>query len=621
MRVVPRYRRLYQSLPRRLRWTRARVPTRHRVSIPHRPEGRAIERPSARVSLLHLLATVVIVAVVWGTGTLFQIAYAGRIYPHVTIDNIPVGGMTRAEALDALRYSETARANSPIFVRAADKTWQVTPARFNARYDIGRAVDRALALAHGGPFVLGGWDELQTMWRGANVPLSGSHDASAVSSFIAGVARAMYMPPQSARVGVANGDVAILRSSVAGRQLDQARASAVLGGAVNTHDAIALTLPVQPVESALGEPQAQEALTRARALLAAPIQFQWTVSSTQQWWLGRSGLLRLLTFTPRCGADSCRFDLGINVHKLAEAFNRGGVALSVDRPPTRASYLLFPAPSPRDSSVQVVPDTSGVAIDVAGAAAQVPRQASVAAGSRVIYLPTVRLSTDFDTAAAIALHFDLDVGYSGLRFSGIDWARLNNLNVAANVISDTIVQPGQTFSLASRAGPLTDASSALYKNGGYMPGQNTVGPGDITGANSGVDLLASSVLTAAYDAGLPIVRRTPYPYLSAFTPPGLDAIVTYGQKHGPDLGFRNTTDHPILVMTSNDGAGGVAIYIFNRSGYAPSHQHGSYLSIAGAPRITLHPDGSVDAAISRSISVNGRTTQDALSSHYTPIDP
>jgi vancomycin resistance protein YoaR len=97
-------------------------------------------------------------------------------------------------------------------------------------------------------------------------------------------------------------------------------------------------------------------------------------------------------------------------------------------------------------------------------------------------------------------------------------------------------------------------------------------------------------------------------------------MVTY-RKRGPDLVFRNTTDHPILVMTSNNGRGGVGVYIFNRPGYAPSHQPGPYTSTVSAPQVTLNPDGSVDAVITRSVTVRGHTTQDQLASHAVPIDP
>ena len=120
------------------------------------------------MSLLHLLATLAVAGVLWAGAALFQTTYAGRIYPHVTIGQMPVGGMTRAEALAALRDAETARLNAPIDVQGAGQHWQVTPAQFGTTYDITAAVDRALALAHTGPFMTGGWNEATTIWSGAS---------------------------------------------------------------------------------------------------------------------------------------------------------------------------------------------------------------------------------------------------------------------------------------------------------------------------------------------------------------------------------------------------------------------------------------------------------------------
>ncbi len=615
MRVVPPYRELSRTLPRRLRWTRARVPTRRHIPKLYRPEGRTITRPSARVSLLHLAATLGVVFAIWGLGALFQTYFAGRIYPHVTIDHVPVGGMTRDEALAALQNTETARINAPIYVQAADKTWQVAAAQFGTRYDITTAVDRALALAHHGPFVLGGWAEAQTIWNGANVNLSGTHDRAAVMQFLHRVAPAVHTSPQAATVGVRGNDVAILRRPVQGRRLDMPGAVAALGAVINTRDAAAVTLPLQPLDPALGYPQANAALQRAHALLATtPIQFQWAAGYNRSWQLTRSGLLRLLTFAPQCAAASCRFTLGIDVQKLQDAFNRSGVAQSVDQAPTNAFYQLYLAADPSNASVGVVRDSDGLAIDAIRAANLILQQATLRQGPHVIWLPTRPLYPKFSTADAQALNFNQNVGYGGVSsMPGLDWARLDNLSVAANVISNTIVQPGHTFSLSAVAGPLNS-------HGGYVQGQNVVAPGDVTGVHGGVDQEASAVLAAAYDAGLPILRRVHYPYLNAYTPSGFDAMVSYG-AHGPDLVFRNTTNHPILLMTTSNSQGGTAVYIFNSAGYAPNHQDSAYTSTTSDPQVTLNQDGSVDTTVTRQISANGHTADDRLTSHSVPIDP
>jgi len=628
VRIVPLYRELGRSLPRRMRWTRARVPTRRRVPKLHRPEGRAIVRPSARVSLLQLAATLGVALVIWSVGAIFQTVYAGRIYPHITIDHVPVGGMTRDDALAALRDTETSRVHSPIYVQAGDKSWRETPAQFGARYDSAAAVDRALALAHTGPLFFGGWTEARTIFNGANVPLSGTHDPAAVSRFVADATREVYVPPRRAIVGMRGNDVAIVSEAVPGRQLDKQGATATLSSVINTHDATLIALPLQQVDSDLGHSQAAAVLDQARALLSASVQFLYTnlnSGSLPPWYLDKAGMLRLLTFTPRCGARSCRFDLGIDARKLLVAFDRGGVSSKIDLAPTPASYSLYkPDDNPDHAGVTVNPDFPGRTIWADRAAFLILQQAHTPASDRTVYIPTLPVFASFTKPNARALNFDHTVGTATRAYPNLDWARLYNLGTAASAITNTLVQPGHTFSFASIAGPL-DATQ------GYTAGQNIVGPGDITGVNGGPNLAASAVLGAAYDAGLSIERRVHYPYLSLNTPPGFDAMVSYdagdpggGRGRAPDLVFRNTTDHPMLVMADSDGVGGMTVYIFNSDNYAPMRQRGAYSVAVDAPRIALNPDGSVDTTVSRTVTIDGKvttTTRDSLSSHYAPIDP
>ena len=644
MRVVPPYRRLGQALPRRMRWTRQRPPTRRRVPRLYRPEGRRIVRPSARVSLLHLASTVGLIVVVWAVGTLFQTFFAARVYPHITIDHVPVGGMTREDAIAALNDTETARVHQPIFVRVGAQSFQVTPARFGTRYDVVAAVDRALAFGHAGTPLVDGWSEVSTIARGANLPLTGTYDRGAIVRFLDNVERKTHVAPLSAVVGVRGVQPVILRDPMPGQRLDVAGAMATLSRVVDTHDAAAVTLPLLQANSALGYPEANAALAQARALLAAPITFQYTAQN--RWNLTPDNIARLLSFTPQCRAQSCRFILSIDAARLAQTFQRGGVSRAVESPPSPATYQFYF--SSNGPVVNVVADSSGTIINTVSAANLVLQQAAIPPGSpRVVTLPTNTTHASFTTQDAENLNFAVNVGSSAstdvlspARTSTLGAAQLHNLDVAGSLVNTRqappVVQPGQTVDLSALVGPL-DATNA------YSAGLNTVDAHNITGINGGVEQFASAVLAAAYDAGLPIVQRDHYPYLTVFTPPGLDAVLgdptptptptpatarkgARGRPvHVPDLVFRNTTGHALLIQVYIDSSQTVrGVYLFNARGYAPARQQsaaGYDVTDNGGPLITLNPDGSVDVVRSRTITVNGRSTTDSMSGHYTSLDP
>ncbi len=641
MRVVPPYRRLGQALPRRMRWTRQRPPTRRRIPRLYRPKGRRIVRPSARVSLLHLASTVGLIAVVWSVGALFQGFFAARIYPHIAIDHIPVGGMTREDAIAALNDTETARVHQPIFVQVGAQSFQVTPAQFGTRYDVAAAVDRALAFGHAGSPFVSGWSEVSTMARGANLPLSGTYDQGAIARFLSDIERKTHVAPLSAVVGVRGVQPVILRDPVPGQQLDVAGAAATLSRVVDTHDAAAVTLPLLRADSALGYPEANAALAQAHALLAAPITFQYTAQNT--WSLTPDNIARLLSFSPQCRAQSCHFTLSIDAARLAQAFQRGDVSKAVEIPPSPATYQFYFA-TDGTPTVNVVADSSGTIINTVSAANLVLQQAAVAPGSpRVITLPTKTTHATFTTQDAEALNFVRNVGSSAstdvlspARTATLSAAQLHNLDAAGSLVNTRVappvVRPGQSVDLFALVGPL-DATKV------YSAGLNIVDAHNITGVNGGVEQFASAMLAAAYDAGLPIVQRDHYPYLTISTPPGLDAVLgdpatnpmtaRKGPKgkhvHVPDLMFRNTTGHALLIQVYIDNSGTVrGVYLFNAPGYAPSRQqsaNGYVVTDNGGPLITLNPDGSVDVVRSRTITVNGHSATDSMSGHYTSLDP
>ncbi len=627
MRAAPRpdpASKLKRTMPRRMRWTRTRAPRRTAIPRIHRQEGRVIARPSAAVSLSHMLATVGVVVVIWGVVTIFNLLFSGRIYPHVAINGVPVGGLTRTEALTHLQDTQAARLNDPLTVEVGARTFPVLPASLNARYDLASSVDAAFATARSGSFLFGAWNVLSTLVTGADVPLHGTVDQGAVAHYLATLATQTHVNPRSAVVGVDGVNAVIVQESRPGAQVALAPAQAALSRAVSMHDTTPLALPLQRINSALGHDQAQAVVDQAQMLLSAPIQFRWTVSSPRSWTLSPLNTGRLLTFKPVCRTGSCRFVLSVDAAKLNHAFRQGGVSQSFQRQPSPASFLIY-INQDGSAGLRISPDQTGTIIDGTAAAVEIAKQSEPGAG-RVIYLQSLPIKASFDTAAATALDLSVNVGRAVLGAASRTEAQRHNAAVAAASIANQtlLVTPGQPFSLDQIVGPL-DATRA------YSTGLNVVGKENVTGVNGGVEVLASGLLAAAFDAGLPIVERVPYPYLTTGMAPGFDAKIGYsptlGQKKDrtPNLVFRNTTGHTILVTTYTDqNSGKTGVYLFNAAGYAPAHRkvNGAY-TVTGdtAPTIAINPDGSVDVTRSRTVAVGSTTTSDTLHSHYTTLDP
>ena len=114
-----------------------------------------------------------------------------------------------------------------------------------------------------------------------------------------------------------------------------------------------------------------------------------------------------------------------------------------------------------------------------------------------------------------------------------------NLNTALNYINGTVVEPGETFSYCSKAGP--------FNKSGYVFYYEFVG--------NGVCQIATTTYNAALLGGLEILKRYPHEKRSAYVPGGLDATVaSYAGGWCVDMAFRNTYQYPIYIKAySVDG--------------------------------------------------------------------
>jgi vancomycin resistance protein YoaR len=115
-----------------------------------------------------------------------------------------------------------------------------------------------------------------------------------------------------------------------------------------------------------------------------------------------------------------------------------------------------------------------------------------------------------------------------------------NIRRAAQVISGTIVRPGETFSLNGATEP-RDAAHGYVEAGIISDGHASRGIG------GGVSQLATTLFNAAYFAGMTDVAHKTHSFYISRYPPGREATVFEGAI---DLRFRNDSSTGVLIQTA-----------------------------------------------------------------------
>ncbi|HEY3210768.1 MAG TPA: L,D-transpeptidase family protein [Actinomycetota bacterium] len=172
--------------------------------------GQHRARRLGRATTIFLVILALLIAGVAGTAFAayrYDQARAGRILPGITIEGVPVGEMTRAQALKAVSAKIQETLSSHITVQAAGKDWDRTLADLGLAADVESPVDQALRLSASYSWLS------RTYRRIADKPIFRSFDVSytlgqdPLQQFVDQVGEALAVAPRNASYGLAGGKI------------------------------------------------------------------------------------------------------------------------------------------------------------------------------------------------------------------------------------------------------------------------------------------------------------------------------------------------------------------------------------------------------------------------------
>lgn len=126
--------------------------------------------------------------------------------------------------------------------------------------------------------------------------------------------------------------------------------------------------------------------------------------------------------------------------------------------------------------------------------------------------------------------------------------RMNNIELAAEKINNTILAPGEEFSFNKVVGRRDEDTGYEYAP---IIIRTEEGPKKEDGVGGGVCQLSTTIFNAIEEIGLEITERHTHSSEVTYVPEGEDAAVSYGSV---DLKFNNSRQHPIMlkVFIEND---------------------------------------------------------------------
>lgn len=508
-------------------------------------------RPRGRLAVLivgvPLLAAVAAVLVAVGV----HLAYAGQALPGVRVAGRDVGGLSAAQVRARLAPQVRAARSSGVVLVDGTRRFPISPADAGLQVDLAGTVRQAMRAGRGGGVISEAWAESTARWTTRALSLRVSVDRAQIRRAVAAVARRVDVTPSGGALRV---DPASLTVSAvaprAGRLVEQDRAATAVARALPATRTKRLALPVREVRPAVSAPAVQAVAAAARRYLAGPLRLRSAVGS--------------LTVSPGVLADILRLEragggVRLGVDPAATRRLAGDLAAGFDvapipariRTPARPPGPVFDTKTSasftaRRAQVTVAPGTVGRTVDQGALTREIGLR--VRLGSHTGTLPAT--ATRPRLTSALARRVDSLIG-AFTTYHACCAPRVTNIHRIAQLVDNTVIMPGEQFSLNGVAGRRTTAK-------GFLPAPTIVGGRLVDTVGGGVSQFSTTTYNAAYFAGLALVSHQPHSFYISRYPVGREATLDYP---GIDLVWRNDTPAPVVVRTSYTGTSvTVALY-------------------------------------------------------------
>ena len=563
--------------------------------------ARIVPRAWPRLSTLLVASLFVAFGVVYGRALEFR----GEALPGTRVAGVELAGLDRTEAAAAIQAAVARRLAEPVRVRIGSTSTRVQPRELFA-LDLVSTTDAALAASRRtepdriAALVASRTREIEPVLVARSQAIAALLDEARAR----GGARA-----RSATVALA-GLEAVVTPSREGRKLDApALLASIRRAAMQGGDVDATFEPSRPRHLTS---DARAAGQLAEALVAAPVHVFFDRRPLRM--LSELELARLVRFDER----GSRFLVGFDPDRLARVLDPAMGAHE-----RRAVNARFEVDGRR---VRVAPSRPGIGLDVENAAAEIAA-AAYSPDRRIADVRVTEIQPEVTTKALVALGIREQVSTFTTEMGPSSSNRIWNVQLMADYIDGTIIEPGEVFSFNRVVGERTVER-------GFREGQMIVGSLLLPSIGGGVCQTATTLFNNVFEIGLPIVRRYNHSFYISHYPLGRDATVSWG---GPDLVFKNDLEHALLIKSSytsstltftfygTDPGRRVVASTSEQTNWRPpatSYAYDPYAPTGSIRTSSGSNQSGFDVTVKRTVYDNGRVLRrDAFASKYIPVGP
>lgn len=551
--------------------------------------------PALRWLCLLLLLSATAAAVI---GATWQIWYTGRIFPGVTVAEVPLSGLTPSAALVQLREQGIWAADNPVLVTHQKEVWVLSANHEVSDADLAQLINEAYVLGRTGDFMEVLAVRWQLIMQGKNLVPEFRLLAEDIDSFVDDISQDVAVSPREA-IDLGNADLPARPGIVT--DVENLRMQIELAASKEGK------LPSVPLEISQLLPDVE--------LHESDLPFQEPIVVTSpeldlQFALDGRSLL----------SASTNQELGVYDDSAIRSQVQKWAAL-VDREPQNVRIFFNP-----DSGVLEVTHSSleGVTLDVDATVNGI--LTTLQNGGLATSLRLNWILPELSREDLPGLGIETLVGRSETYFKGSSSARVQNIDLTTQQFASILIAPGEVFSFNGTIGPITVAAG--YADAAVIWGDRTA-----IGVGGGVCQVSTAIFRAALNAGLPIEERHNHGYVvSWYGQPGMDATIYTPYV---DLKFRNDTPSFLLLQPDLDVTEGtLAVNLFGTPSGRTVQISEPVISKVTEPALPIYVEDrslapgetklleseklGLTVVVDRHVTENGITISESFTSVYRP---
>lgn len=501
----------------------------------------------------------VTIVIVWMIG--YQLAYAGKIFPGVSVAGVDLTGLSPNDA--ALKLSQTLSypITGKVLFRDSERVWVASPAELGmvfdpsasalAAYDFGRKGGLFSALA----------GQISARGLGSDVAPVVIFDQRVAYNYLQNVAAQVNQSVVEASLRVEGTNV-VSEPGQLGRSLNLDATLVYLTGQLQSFRDGEVPLVIQETAPKLLDVSSQA--EAARRILSQPLTIvvpNYREGDPGPWTYDIPIVANMLAVNIVDNAGVTEMQVGLDPNKLRESLN--DLKVIVDQLPANARFIF------NDETGQIEPiaiSSIGRVMDVDASVATINN--ALLRGEHTVALSVAEQAPAVaDTATGAELGITQLIAEQTTYFYGSSEARIQNIVAAAERYHGLLVAPGETFSMGNELGDVS-------LENGFAEALIIYGGRTIKGVGGGVCQVSTTLFRTVFFAGFPVVERYSHAYrvsyyemdASGSVDPnfaGLDATVYFPLV---DFKFQNDTANWLLMETYvNVGARTITWKIYSTS--------------------------------------------------------